>query len=302
MIIPAPLQKGDTIHIVSPAGKIDPKQFYPAVENLERNGFHIRVGEHVLSQHFQYSGTDAQRLMDVQAAFDDSEAACIICSRGGYGTIRLLPSIRLDGFMKKPKWLLGFSDITILHAHVGNAGVASVHGAMTKSLSVAGTLSTDTALNALKGLGMYYLLPHHEMNRAGKTEAVVTGGNLSVLYSLLGTPYFPETKGKILFIEDLNEYLYHIDRMMISLKLAGVLQHISGLIVGSFSDMLDNKNPFGKNAYQIVAEHVADYSYPVCFGFPAGHTDDNRSIVFGADTVFEVSNTKTELYTKDLNM
>lgn len=295
MIIPAPLQKGDLIQIVSPAGKIDPKLVEPAVELLERSGYRVGLGAHLLSQHFQYSGTDAERLADLQEAINNPEVRCILCSRGGYGSIRIAASLDFSALKTSPKWLVGFSDITVLHSLIQHQDIASIHGPMLKGLGNTDSVSVRNLLGLLRGKGQSYLLPADGNNRCGSVSAAITGGNLSVLYSLLGTPMFPETEGRILFIEDLNEYLYHTDRMMHSLKYSGVLDKLAGLIVGSFSDMLDNKNPFGKNAYQIIAEHVAGYSYPVCFGFPAGHIDDNRPLLFGATCRFSVSDDCAEL-------
>ncbi|NLA23870.1 MAG: LD-carboxypeptidase [Bacteroidales bacterium] len=289
-----PLKKGDIINIVSPAGKIAPEILKKAVYNLEDYGFKVRVSEHVLSEYHQFAGTDENRIKDFQKAIDD-DSACILCARGGYGSIRIIDKLDFSNFKKKQKLLIGFSDISIFHAVLNNLGIASIHGNMLKGLNNMNSKSSQKLLKAMMGKNLEYSIENCSLNRKGEVETSIIGGNLSILYSLLGTPYFPNTKGKILFIEDLNEQLYHLDRMMHSLKFSGVLENLAGLIVGAFFDMKNGSSPFGKTANEIIAEHVSDYSYPVCFNFPAGHIDDNNPIIFGKSTKFSVKTNCSKL-------
>ncbi len=290
MLKPDYLKKGDRIRVVSPAGKVEKKKIRAAMNLFERAGFEVVWGDHVFDNHFQFAATDEHRLDDFQQALDDPGCKAIVCARGGYGAIRLLDQLDLSAFGRQPKWLVGFSDITVLHALLQNGGFCSIHGAMPGSYlkDDQPTESFSELLNALNGeSGPVEVLPH-QFNRPGKTSGKLVGGNLSMLYSLMGTPLEPETDGNILFIEDLAEYLYHLDRIMHSLKLSGKLKNLKGLVVGGFTDMKDNDAPFGQSALEIIREAVKAYDYPVCFDFPAGHIDRNLPLVFGARYRLEV--------------
>ncbi len=280
MHIPSPLSHNDTIAIVSPAGIINEKHVFSAVDYLQSAGYRVKLGKYVFARHHQFAGTDAQRAEDLQAAFNDPEVNTIICSRGGYGTLRTLQQIDWAGFQKYPKWIVGFSDITVLHLALNQLGYASVHGVMPRFFFENGqpTEGLDTLLKTLSGTQNEYAIHPHELNRTGKTTAPLIGGNLSILYSLRGTPYDMDTNGKILFIEDLSEYLYHLDRMMMNLKTGGKLKNLKGLIVGAFSSMKDNDDPFGLSVHEIIYRAVDEYDYPVCFNFPAGHVPRNVAL------------------------
>ena len=290
MFKPDYLKAGNRIRIVSPAGKVQEDKVNPAAGLLRQAGFNVVLGKHVFDIHFQFAGTDVHRMSDLQEALDDPDCKAVICSRGGYGTIRIAGGLDLTGFHRNPKWLIGFSDITILHTLLQKYGFCSIHGAMPAFYLKEDepTESYTELVKILEGKRSIIQVPVHELNRAGTTEGQVTGGNLSILYSLLGTSMEPETEGKILFIEDISEYLYHLDRMMHSLKFSGKLKNLKGLIVGGLTDMKDNLSPFGLSAEEIILNAVKEYHYPVCFNFPAGHTDHNLPLVFGADYLLSV--------------
>ena len=299
---PPPIKPGDKIRIVSPAGKVAEKYVLPAVEWLTRPGYKVELGKHVFDTHFQFAGTDAERLEDLQTALDDPETAAIICSRGGYGTVRIIDKLDFSGFRKHPKWLVGFSDITILHAAINKLGIATIHGAMPRFFFDENGQSNenlDSLMQLLKGNPVEYKIETQPENRTGSCTAGIVGGNLSIMVSLLGTKYEIDTRGKILFIEDIDEYLYHTDRMMHQLKLAGKLDKLAGLLVGNFTDVKDNESPFGKTVHEIIGEAVADYNYPVCFGFPAGHDKRNLALAFGMNWNLEVSEQKAGLRISD---
>lgn len=289
---PSPIKPGDKIRIVSPAGKVAEKYVLPAVEWLTQQGYKVELGKHVFASHFQFSGTDAERLEDLQTAFDDPETAAIICSRGGYGTVRIIEQIDFSNFKKNPRWLVGFSDITVLHAALNKLNIATIHGTMPRYFFDDNNLPTEnleTLMKLLRGNEGKYKIGALPENRIGSCTAEVVGGNLSIIVSLFGTKYETDTRGKILFIEDIDEYLYHTDRMMHQLKLAGKLDKLAGLIVGDFTDVKDNESPFGKTVHEIIAEAVADYDYPVCYGFPAGHDKRNLALVFGKTWKMDVA-------------
>jgi len=283
MYQPPFLKNGDRIRIVAPAGKINAEKVIPSVKLLQQEGFEILVGQHTFDMHFQFAGNDADRLADFQEALDDPECQAIICARGGYGAIRLVDKLNLDRFREHPKWLVGFSDITILHACLQREGFCSIHGPMITYYIQDGkeTNSYRQLTQTLRGSLPSYVFDEHEKNRSGEARGKICGGNLSIIYSLLGTPFEPDTKGKIFFIEDLSEYLYHLDRMMHSLKLAGKLKNLSALLVGSFTDMKDNESPFGQSVEEIIFEATKEYNYPVYFNCPSGHIDENMPLLFG---------------------
>lgn len=298
MIIPKYLQPGDKIHIVSPAGKVKEQHVLPAVEWLKKQGYKVELGKHVFADHFQFAGTDNQRLEDLQNAVDDPETTVILCSRGGYGTVRIINQLNWNNFKKYPKWLAGFSDITILHICLNNLGVATIHGAMPRHFFDEKNLPTEnlyTLLNALTGKNTEYVTDFDQNNKTGNAKGELVGGNLSIISSLQGTNYEIETDGKILFLEDIDEFLYHTDRMIHQLKLSGKLDKLAGLIVGDFTDMKDNESPFGKSIHKIISEAVEEFDYPVCFGFPAGHDKKNLALVFGRKWKLDVSERKVIL-------
>lgn len=292
MKTPPSIKPGDKIRIVSPAGKVAEKYVLPAVEWLTAHGYRVELGTHVFDSHFQFAGTDADRLEDLQTALDDPETAAIICSRGGYGTVRIIDKLDFSRFKKHPKWLVGFSDITILHAAINNLGIATIHGAMPRFFFDENGQETEnlySLMALLNGHSAVYKVKSQPENRTGRCSGEMVGGNLSIIASLLGTRYEIDNRGKILFLEDIDEFLYHTDRMMHQLKLAGKLDELAGLIIGDFTDMKDNESPFGKTVHQIIAEAVADFDYPVCFGFPAGHDKKNLALAFGQKWELDVS-------------
>jgi muramoyltetrapeptide carboxypeptidase len=291
MKIPPSIKPGDKIRIISPAGKVKEEHVLPAVEWLQNQGYKVELGKHVFANHFQFAGTDKQRLDDLQTALDDPETAAIICSRGGYGTVRIISKTDFTKFVENPKWLAGFSDITILHACMNNLGVATIHGAMPRYFfDEKGNQNENlnTLMKLLTGEKVNYSIETAQTGRYGKVSGELVGGNLSIISSLQGTKYEIDTDGKILFLEDIDEFLYHTDRMIHQLKLSGKLDNLAGLIIGDFTDMKDNESPFGKSVHEIVQEAVEEFGYPVCFGFPAGHDKKNLALAFGKTWEMEV--------------
>lgn len=287
------LRKGDTIRIVSTARKTYPADLQAAIRVFENWGLLIKMGSSIGQEDHQYAGTDAVRAEDLQDALDDTNCQAIICARGGYGTVRIIDRIDFTHFEHTPKWIIGFSDATVLHSHIHACfGIPSLHAVMPSifRFDEAGLRAQETLQKALFGTGLEHIIPQRSrFMRIGQVEGIVVGGNLSILYSLLGSASDIHTEGKILFIEDLDEYLYHIDRMMIALKRAGKLSRLKGLIIGGMVEMHDNDIPFGKTAEEIVWEHVAEFTYPVCFDFPAGHIRDNRAMYLGGMARLSIS-------------
>jgi len=291
MIIPPYLQPGDRIRIVSPAGKVQKDKVLPGIKLLQDEGYDVVVGKHVFDKHFQYAGTDLQRAADFQEAINDPDTKAIICARGGYGTVRIIEKIDFSPLLKNNKWIIGFSDITILHTVLNKLGLASIHGAM-PGFFVENKKMTRSFLSLMELLSTgksQFDIKAHELNRNGTCTGELVGGNLSLIYSLQGTPWQLETRGKILIIEDLTEYFYHLDRMMQNLRLAGQLKDLAGLIVGGFTEMKDNDSPFGKTAYEIIMDAVQDYHFPVCFDFPAGHIPKNLALMLGSNYHLDVA-------------
>lgn len=284
MIQPPYLNKGDKIGIISTARKVTKAEMEPAVRKIAEWGYIPVLGKNLFSQQNQFAGTDEERAADLQGMLDNNDIKAILCSRGGYGTIRIMEELRFIKFRKNPKWLIGFSDITALHSCFHQTlDCETIHGIMPINFPEDGT--DNDSLTSLKklisGEHLKYEFPSHVLNRKGRTDGVLCGGNLSMLYSLRGTNFDIDTSGKILFIEDVDEYLYHIDRMMMNLNLGEKLSGLNGLIVGEMSEMKDNTIPFGKTAYEIIAEAVEEYDYPVMYNFPAGHGTTNNAMIFG---------------------
>lgn len=287
MIQPAYLKQGDKVAIIATARKISPEELESAVTFLESYGLSVIFGNHLFAIDNQYAGSDAQRSEDLQWALNDPDIKAVFMARGGYGTVRLMDAISFDGFLKNPKWIVGYSDITVLHNTMHQHGVETLHATMPINFYKDEEATRSMMQALMGGLNAITALPH-PLNRRGKGSGEIVGGNLSLIYSLSGTTYDLNTTGKILFIEDLDEYLYHIDRMMMQLKLSGKLENLAGLVVGGMTDMKDNLVPFGKKAEEIILDAVKDYHFPVCFHFPAGHIDRNMALYLGRKTKLDV--------------
>lgn len=289
MITPPYLQKGDTIAIVATARKHIVKSLQPTIDLLESWGLHVVFGNSIGLEENQLAGSDAQRAADLQEQLDNPSIKAIWCARGGYGTVRVVDLIDFTQFKKHPKWLVGFSDVTVLHNHLNTMGYKSIHGIMPISLAKATPEAIESLRLSLFGQPLQYAIDPHPMNRLGKASGELVGGNLSILYSLLGSPSAIDCKDKILYIEDLDEYLYHIDRMMMNLKRNGCLESLKGIIVGSMTDMKDNDIPWGKNALEIIQDVTKKLNIPIIFNFPAGHIHDNRALILGNNITIDVT-------------
>src|SRR5690554_1085197 len=293
MKIPPYLKKGDTVALVCTARKFTPEEAQPAVELLKSWGLNVRLGKTIGLDNFQLGGSDAERVEDFQMMLNDDSVKAIWCARGGYGTVRTIDKIDFSHFLQNPKWIMGFSDVTVLHSHIHNLGVATLHSIMPFSVPKAETTAKESLRKALFGTKISYEIPLSSYNKKGEAKGVLVGGNLSILYSLLGSKSSVSTDDKILYIEDLDEYLYHIDRMMMNLKRNGYFDNVKGIIVGGMTDMHDNQIPFGMTANEIILDVTKEYDIPICFDFPAGHLPDNRTLILGKEIKFEVENTQT---------
>jgi len=283
------LQKGDAISLISTARKVSKEELNFAVNLLETWGLKVFFGKNLFQDAHQFAGSVEQRTQDLQEAINDENVKAILFVRGGYGSVQVVDHIDWSLFQGKPKWLIGFSDITVFHSHIHQKfGIHTIHAAMPITFAKNTKSSLENLRKALFGKKVSYQIESHPFNRKGLAEAEIVGGNLSILYSLLASESQMNTDGKILFIEDLDEYLYHIDRMMQALKRAGMLKNLAGLIIGGMSDMNDNSPSFGRSSEEIIRDVVSEYKYPVAFGFPAGHIDDNNPIVFGEKVKLEV--------------
>ncbi len=295
MKIPAYLEKGDTLAIISPAKAIDEKFILFAKQFWEEKGFRVIVTENALSQHHYFSGTDTERSNDLQKVIDHPDIKAIICARGGYGCVRTLDYVQWAGMVNFPKWLIGFSDVTVYHQLLGKLEVASIHATMPLNYKDNTSESLESLHGILIGQNIHYQWKTAKQNKQGACEGLLLGGNLAVLSNLIGTDIFPDYTGKILFLEEVGEYLYAIDRMFYQLKRAGVLDKISGLIIGSFSNLKDTETPFGNSLEEIILNHFKFSSIPVCFDFPAGHQDDNRALLFGKKMKLSVNENTASL-------
>ena len=289
MIAPPFLKKGDTVAIVATARKNIDDNLKPAIDLLTQWGLHVVVGTSIGLDFHQLAGTDEQRAKDFQTQMDNKNIKAIWCVRGGYGTVRMIDLLDFTKFKLNPKWIIGFSDVTVLHNHLNTMGFQSIHGAMPVSIGKASELAKQTLQYSLFGDKVSFEIAPHPLNRFGNASGELVGGNLSILYSLLGSKSAIDCRDKILFIEDLDEYLYHIDRMMINLDRNGCLQSLKGIVVGAMTKMKDNDVPWGKNALEIVDDITKKYNIPTIFNFPAGHIQDNRALKLGGKATIEVN-------------
>ncbi len=295
-MIPSFLRAGDNIHIVSPSGAIQPGFIDGATKLLSSWGLKVTEGKYARTEYGRFSGTKDERVADLQQALDDPNVKAILCSRGGYGLAQIIDKIDFTSFAKSPKWLIGFSDITILHNAITALGIASMHGIMTKYLTELPEESDQITSfkNLLFGTPSNFSIKPEAENRPGRAVGKVIGGNLSVMMGMRSTPFDLDFHNNILFIEDVGEKPYQIDRMMQSLRLSGVLKQISGLVVGQFSDY-DEDPLMMQSVAEIILAAVSEYDYPVCFNFPAGHVDYNLSLILGEQAELFVESDKVRL-------
>lgn len=295
MTRPPFLQAGDTVAIVATARKVSKAEMRPAISILESWGLKVQPGKNLYKDDRQFAGADEERAGDLQRALNNKNIRAVFFARGGYGSVRIIDAIDWKKFTKDPKWLIGFSDITVIHSHVQrHTGIETLHAPMCLNLPKLSAQCLQVLKDSLFGQRLRYSSSKQQpalekLNRKGKASGQLTGGNLSILYSLLGSSSDVDTAGKILFLEDLDEYLYHIDRMLMNLKRNGKLSGLKGLIVGGMTEMKDNPIPFGRTAEEIIAEAVAGYDYPVVYGFPAGHIPNNYPLIFGREVTLNVT-------------
>jgi muramoyltetrapeptide carboxypeptidase len=295
MITPAYLKKGDTIAIVSTARKNIEDNLKPSIDLLQSWGLNVVIGKTIGLNTNQLAGTDAERAEDFQTQMDNPNIKAIWCVRGGYGTVRMIDLLDFTKFKQNPKWVVGFSDVTVLHSHLNNMGFQSIHGVMPVGIPRASTEAKETLRKALFGEHLEYTLTCDAINHNGKATGELVGGNLSILYSLLGSKSAIDCKDKILFLEDLDEYLYHFDRMLMNLKRNGCLSSLKGIVVGAMTKMNDNEIPWGKNALEIIEDITKDLKIPIMYNFPAGHIQDNRALIFGRQVSMEVNDVESKL-------
>ncbi|WP_082331962.1 S66 peptidase family protein [Mangrovimonas xylaniphaga] len=286
LIQPEYLKVGDTVAIVAPSGILKNREdeVQGAIALLESWGLYAKVGAHVFSQDNHFAGTDAQRAADFQKALDDPAVSAIWCARGGYGSVRILDRLDYTKFKQHPKWLIGYSDITALHSQIHNLGYETLHALMCVSLTkdLAEIQDTvETFKKALFGESLSYSLNGSSYNRTGSVTAPLVGGNLTMLHTMLGSETSLDTSGDILFIEEIGEYKYHIDRMLQSLKRAGYFENCKGVLVGDMSNLRKNTTPWGTSIEQLILDALSDYDFPIAFNMPAGHEKDNRAMILG---------------------
>lgn len=297
---PAYLQKGDSIAIVAPAGILKNKReiIDKAKQLAESWGLHVLMGDHVFNQNHHFAGTDEERASDFQKALDNPNIKAIWSARGGYGSVRIIDQLDFTRFKENPKWVIGYSDITALHSHIHNLGVETIHGMMGTSMMFEpeqNKQSIETLRKALFGEQMSYEISPSKYNVKGVAKGELIGGNLTILLTMIGSESELDTEGKILFIEEIGEYKYHIDRMLQSLKRAGYFEGLKGLVVGDMSNIKKNTTKWGSSIEQLILDAVADYDFPIMFGFPAGHEVDNRALILGREIEMNVKETSSAI-------
>ncbi len=290
--LPPYLKKGDTIGIVCPSGYMPANKAETCIKTLESWGYRVKVGSTLGSQFHYFSGNDKQRTQDLQQMMNDSSVKAILCARGGYGLSRIIDDLDFQKFKKNPKWIIGFSDITVLHAHIyQHYQIATMHAPMAAAFNDGGFENEyiGSLKNALAGETSSYECDKHALNKIGTAEGDLIGGNLTIVAHLIGSHSSYKTRHKILFLEDVGEYLYNIDRMLIQLERAELFKHLKGLIIGGFSDMKDTTVPFGTDIYNLINHHVKDYKFPVCYGFPVSHETENVALKVGVNHELKVT-------------
>lgn len=295
---PPYLKPGDRIGLVSPARKTSSQEVKSAVKILQRWGLEPVFGRHIFSSHHQFGGNDTERASDIQEFLDDINVRAILSTRGGYGSVRIIDQLDFSKFKVHPKWLIGYSDITVFHSHIHQVlNIETIHATMPINFptDIIENESIKSLKRALFGELDSYQIENCKVLREGNAKASIIGGNLSILYSLAGSPSDINTDGKILFIEDLDEYLYHVDRMIMNLKRSGKLNHLKALIIGGMNDMNDNTIPYGQSAKEIIWEAVKEYDYPVIFDFPSGHIEPNMAIYLGREIDLQAYNNELKI-------
>ncbi|RWW99961.1 S66 peptidase family protein [Flavobacterium cerinum] len=286
--IPPYLKKGDTVGILATARKVDMAPLEPAIKLLKSWGLNVVIGKTVGLDNNQLAGADWQRATDFQQMLDNPSIKAIWSAKGGYGTVRMIDRLDFTKFKQRPKWIVGFSDVTVLHSHINNLDIATLHSIACISVANATPEAIESFRKGIFGGKLEYTIPAHAFNKTGKAQGELIGGNLSVLYSIIGSVSEADYKGKIIFIEDLDEYLYHIDRMMMNLERNNYFKNVKGIIIGGMTKMRDNDIPWGHDALEIIQDITKEYKIPICFNFPAGHIKDNRALVFGKLVTLDV--------------
>ena len=300
--IPPYLKKGNTIGLTCPAGYMAKEKAQTCINTLQQWGFEVMVGKTLGSDSSTYfSGTDEERLNEIQAMLDDNSIHAILCGRGGYGVSRIIDQLNFTRFKKNPKWIIGFSDITILHAHIySNYKIASLHAPMAAAFNN-GAADNEYIISlqkAMLGKMSKYKCPAHSFNKQGTASGELVGGNLSLLTHVIGTPSDIDTKNKLLFIEDIGEQIYSTDRMLYQLKRSGKLESLAGLIIGGFTDVKDTERPFGKSIEEVIHDLVRNYDYPICFNFPVSHEKENYALKVGGTYELKIGTKTVQLTEK----
>lgn len=295
MIIPEFLTSGNKVAIVATAKKVDKETTINGINVLKSWGLKVISGRHLFESSYQFAGTDKQRIDDFQRMIDEPEVKAIFLARGGYGSTRIIDKIKFDSLKSRPKWICGFSDVTAIHLHLNNLGIASIHSPMPSFFHSIDHKSLQWFKKLIFGEKSRFDIKRHKLNNEGEVKGRLIGGNLSIICHTIGTRSELSPEGQILFLEDVGEQLYNIDRMMVQMKRTGILASISGFIVGQFSDIKDNNDPFGADAYEIIHSHTREYDYPKAFDFPVGHTNKNYALPVGVNSIFTVDNNSSTL-------